>query len=91
MKNAALILALVLGACNLPPGPLPPDPTPYPDDLTCVDACQRLRQLGCKEAAPTNDGATCEMVCENAQASPSPLPVACISRAITCPAAESCE
>lgn len=91
MKRLIILAAFSVVACNLPPGPLPPDPTPYPDDLSCADACAQLRHLGCKDAAPTHDGGTCEMVCDNAQKSPAPLPVACISRAIDCPAAESCE
>ena len=39
------------------------------DDDACSLACSRLAALGCAEAAPTDGGASCVAVCQNAQAS----------------------
>lgn len=85
MKTLILVTSLSLLWCSSPR----PAPSPEPDThvLTCADACKNLRELGCAEAAPTDAGATCEEVCTNA----GDLPVACITRATTCEATESCE
>lgn len=94
MKHLLFAAALSLAYCDArppSPAPAPPDPPAPPAALNCDTACAQLRLLGCAEAAPTDDGASCEMVCQNADASKSPLPVACISRAQTCAAAELCE
>lgn len=88
MKTLMLLAALAAAQCN--PSPAPP-PKPLPGEFTCADACENLRRLGCASAAPTPHGATCVEVCENASASPAPLPVACIVRADSCPQAEACE
>jgi hypothetical protein len=85
MKALAILASTSLIWCSSP-GPKPA-PKPDPGALTCTDACDNLRTLGCAEAAPTPDGASCEDVCLNAD----DLPVACITRAETCDAAEACE
>lgn len=47
--------------------------------------------MGCPDAEPTDAGATCEAVCENVQASGTiRYPVACVSSARSCAAAEVC-
>lgn len=35
----------------------------------CERACQRLAALGCEEAQPTDDGASCVDVCSNVEGS----------------------
>lgn len=47
----------------------PPAPAPAPAAPSCFTACAQFRLKGCKEGTPTNDGATCEEVCETMQSS----------------------
>lgn len=77
-------VALALTACELPP--------PQPPTVDgCAAACENLRRLGCPEGQPTDAGESCEQVCDNAQASPAPLPTACVARAASCDEAAQCE
>jgi hypothetical protein len=63
-----LSFPLVLASCatysSIPPVPLTPGTT-----ATCAQACQHRRELGCASAQPTQQGGTCEAVCENAETS----------------------
>jgi hypothetical protein len=77
-----LLLVLLVGCEVLPPRP--------PVTETCANACANLRRLGCPEGEPTEAGASCEQVCDNAQASPAPLPTGCVAQATTCDAATNC-
>ena len=58
-----------MGLCPPTPTPIviPPRPTPAPIAVvpSCTTACSNFRSMSCKEGNPTNDGATCESVCEN--------------------------
>ena len=84
MKSLAIVASLSLIWCSSPG----PAPAPAPSGaFTCATACANLRKQGCDEGQPTDAGATCEDVCTNA----GDLPVACITRAATCDAAENCE
>ena len=57
---------LFLGAhCN-ENGGQKPEPSPA-DPESCEAACARLAELGCPEAEPTPEGATCTEVCENVE------------------------
>jgi len=80
----ALIVAVALAAAHCGP-PSPPAPTPT--NATCADACATLERIGCEEAQPTDEGATCVEVCENA----GDLPLACLAGADSCVDAEACE
>jgi len=53
----------------------------------CVEACQRLRELGCPEAAPTPRGAPCVAVCEAAGALLDPQ---CVAEARNVPEVRTC-
>jgi len=81
--KAVLLLAASLAWCSSQPPPIEPEPSP-PKQYSCTSACDRERVLGCEEGEPTEQGASCEMVCENAASSPAPLDVACLSRAMSC-------
>ncbi len=88
MRALLLAAALTAAHCTEPkPAPPPPDPVDMP---TCAKACARLMKLGCHDGDPTAEGASCVAVCENAADSPSPLPVACVTRAADCEAAAQC-
>lgn len=85
---AALSLSLVW--CTPPvPTPIEPEPLP-PAPASCASMCDRMRQLGCEEGKPTDGGASCEMVCENAEQSPVPMPVACMAQARSCAQVPDC-
>ncbi len=76
-------LTLFLAACE----PAYPQP-----DAGCAAACARLRHLGCPEAEPTPDGASCETVCDRVQDSGAyELNTECVTRADRCHEAEECE
>lgn len=81
MKALILLSSAVLLWCS------EPSPAPDPHAPSCVSACANLQKHDCDEAKPTSDGATCVEVCQNAGT----LPVACITNAESCDAAESCE
>ncbi len=71
LHNSCLVLcAWGLAAC---PKPIPnPEPEPELDGAapaTCESVCAHWTDLGCKEAQPTPDGASCVEVCENIQQS----------------------
>ena len=65
---AAIVLALCASCCApaYDPGPSPVDAGTLDD---CERACARLAELGCPEAEPTPEGATCVDVCWNAESS----------------------
>ncbi len=78
-------LALFLAGCSFGP-PLPPV-----SDEGCAPACAHLAELGCDAGKPTPDGASCESVCRNVQASGlNRINTACIMSAASCGAAEGC-
>lgn len=61
------LVTLALLACSA----VPPAPAPYDggDPASCDDACAHLAELGCEEAEPTAEGATCVEVCRNVEGS----------------------
>lgn len=90
---AVLTLALLtLGAqCDLRPTP---GPSPAPDvyappvpPADCARACNRLAELGCEEAEPTDGGASCAEVCRNAAEH---LDLVCVARAAACSEVDEC-
>lgn len=86
MKALLLVAALAASQCTPEPKPAPPPP----GGPTCSTACARLMALGCHDGKPTEEGASCERVCENAASSPVPLPVACVTAARDCEEAAQC-
>jgi len=62
------------------------------DGTKCGAMCSRYTALGCKEAKPTNDGATCLQWCVNAEQEGIPLAgaVACSRSASSCEAVTTC-
>jgi hypothetical protein len=91
MKTLLLVAALSTAWCSNPGPPTPIDPEPRPPaTASCASMCDRMRSLGCEEGEPTEGGASCEMYCENAQASPSPLPVACMTQVRSCEQVPRC-
>ncbi len=87
---ALLASSLLLTACP-PPQPVTPGPTPEEAEADCSSACIHYRKLGCEEGENTNDGATCEDVCENFQASGMiVMDLDCASKVTTCDAINEC-
>lgn len=79
------------GTCSCLPAP-PRPPIPDTGDGTCDTACARLRELGCEEARPTAEGATCERVCLNVQTSGIvSWDLSCRTRVTACAQVDSCE
>jgi hypothetical protein len=77
-------LALQLAGC---PAPRPPVVVG-----TCADVCARGRELRCGWAEATREGAACEDVCENVQASGVlAWDLACRAQVQTCGAVDACE
>lgn len=84
---AVAAAAMLLIACSPAVVPTPP---PEP---TCADACAHLLDLGCESGLPTDEGASCQEVCENAESLGLPeirWPRACVAAAPNCGAAEAC-
>jgi hypothetical protein len=85
-----LLLAALLGiSCVVTPPP-PPPPVP-PGDPTCGTACARLQALSCPEGGNTPAGASCLNVCWDTENNGLKLPLACLTNAASCDAAESCQ
>lgn len=66
--------SIVEGVASCGGTPQIPDPKPVPDlppfeDPTCEDACRKLQSLECQAGEETEDGSSCEEVCENLQES----------------------
>ncbi len=78
-----IFLCLLLCAC--PPSPKPPEPL-----QGCAGACEHMRQLDCELGRVTPAGATCEQVCEAAQANGVNFNTACVASAPSCKEADDC-
>lgn len=91
IRAAALALCLA-GACSLPPTMPPSRLVPVQGDPSgCPAACERFESLGCPEAEPTPDGATCVDVCRNAETSGYlTVKPSCIASAESCDEAREC-
>ncbi len=88
----AVVFALLTAACLLVGScaTVPPRPDPKPL-VTSAEACQHMRDIGCREGAPTRRGATCEQVFDNAQASGVlVIDFPCMARAPDCTALQAC-
>lgn len=108
MRRAALALAALLAAsaCVWEPEPArdpshdpdewpppPPDPEPVPPpEPPCQSTCDEWRRLECEEGDETDEGAACEVVCQNAAEHGFTLSreLGCMRAAQTCEAARDC-
>jgi len=72
----ALCLSVLLAAC----GPAVEHPHPHlpTDTPMCPDACAHLRELGCDEGKPLQDGTSCEDFCQSTQDSGHALTPSCV-------------
>lgn len=69
----------------------PPAEEPKGEPEACPAACAKLRELGCEEAEPTPNGATCEDVCKSIETSNLvSVGPACVARAETCESVGEC-
>lgn len=93
--RAILVLALALTGCR-------PGSTPVPNldagitqveagAATCLQWCAHATSLGCDAAKPSPAGASCNDVCENAQAGLLKWNLTCRANAASCDAADNCE
>jgi len=78
------LLALVI-SCG--PKPLPNVP---PDTDQCAAACEHLRELGCEEGKPLEDGTSCEKFCEDTQNSGHWLNPTCVKDIMSCSEIDAC-
>jgi len=96
---AVLVFVSVMiacGACRQAPGtpPVPADggaggAPPVVD--TCERACGHLAELGCPEAEPTGDGASCVEVCRNVEDSGAvSLDPECVTQLARCEDVDGC-
>lgn len=87
MKTLLLAAALAASQCNAGP-----EPKPVPGgEVNCISACANLAVMSCPESLPTSEGATCEMVCENAVGNGLRIPLRCYTEAPSCAAAKACQ
>jgi hypothetical protein len=91
VKGLLLAAALAASQCNPGPSPAPDPPRPGPRDPTCQSSCINLAVMSCPESLPTEGGATCEMVCENAISNGLRVPLTCLTAATSCDIAARCE
>lgn len=75
---------LALDACSQTPEPHKPAVHLPTDTPSCPTACQHLRDLGCEEGAPLEDGTSCEKFCEDTQNSGHALRPSCVMTITTC-------
>jgi hypothetical protein len=65
-------------------------PHPPTDTDMCAPACARMRELQCPEAAPLDDGTTCEEFCVQTQMRGHGLNPTCIAQIKTCQGVTEC-
>jgi hypothetical protein len=88
---AVLALGLQAARCGPPDDPADPPAPDAGDPASCADACAHLEELGCEEAEPTPEGATCEEVCEAVESSGTvTLNPACVLQIETCEEIDGC-
>lgn len=70
-------------------GPKPVVTTPDDTDM-CAPACEHLRDLGCEEGEPLEDGTSCEAFCIEVQTSGHSLNPTCVADIAACSEIEEC-
>jgi len=85
----AFVVVMMAGAtCQTPyPPPIPIEPN---DTENCPAACEKLRELGCPEGQPLEDGTTCEKFCTDTQQSGHPLNPTCVMGMSSCTELPGC-
>jgi hypothetical protein len=81
------LAATLLGATCKPPPPQPVEPK---DTADCPAACEKLRELGCPEGDPLEDGTTCEVFCKDTQESGHALRPSCVMGITDCSQLRDC-
>lgn len=74
-------LFLTGAQCQVRNVPVPTDPG---DSDLCAPACEHLRDLGCEEGDPLEDGTTCEMFCLQTQTKGHRLNLPCVIQISSC-------
>jgi hypothetical protein len=94
MKRILLIIAILFVAgisfgakCGVKPAPTPVEPK---DTADCPAACEKLRELGCPEGQPLEDGTTCEKFCIDTQQSGHALRPSCVMDMTECKQINDC-
>jgi hypothetical protein len=92
MNNYSKLILLVGSAAIFVIGcPDPHVPEPIPDaGATCESVCAHWAELGCEEAKPTPDGASCVSVCENIQKGNLPDDLECQAAVKSCDEIDDC-
>lgn len=92
MRTLSVLVFVLACACRPQPVPTPPPTTDGGTAASCAIICDHLRDLGCPTAKPTPEGASCVVVCGNANTADSPVhwDLECRARAASCAAAEAC-
>lgn len=89
MKNLLLALVFCSSCAGCPVNPTPtPDAAPH---YSCVTACTRGLEMGCRWADSTPGGGECYDVCQNAQQFGLKWDLACRSKAASCAAVDNCQ
>jgi len=74
------VAGVALGStCHPPPTPVEPK-----DTADCPAACEKLRELGCPEGQPLEDGTTCEAFCKATQVKGHALRPSCVKKIWSC-------
>lgn len=84
---AILFLASISLGATCKPAPTPVEPK---DTADCPAACEKLRELGCPEGQPLEDGTTCEVFCKNTQESGHALRPSCVMGITSCDQVNDC-
>lgn len=85
MKRIILgvFLLCVFTGCHIYGPHIPPMPLASQDN-NCEGACQHLRDLGCEEGFPLEDGTTCEAFCKETQDAGHILRPSCVMTLTSC-------
>jgi hypothetical protein len=86
LRLSICILALLV-SCSGPGATVIPKPDDAP---SCGAACSRMRELGCREAAPLEDGTSCEVFCQKTLESGHPLRPSCVQTIQSCNEVDAC-
>jgi len=88
MILALVVMSLMMGAtCQTRPPPIVIEPS---DTDKCDAACVKLRQLGCPEGEPLEDGTSCTKFCVDTQQSGHPLNPTCVMQMGACSELPAC-
>lgn len=95
MKTLIMVAMLWVAACNSCGGVTPkPSPDPGPTPIyTCLEMCNKYREMDCEEGKPTDTGAVCEDWCDTAMNLPGfrERVICIIDDAKSCTEARECE